>query len=116
MASNRLKLNADKTKLMVETPKKLQQITCNEITNLGETVISAASSVRNLNAIFDSEMTLASHVNAVVKAGFYQLRQLRTIRRLLTMDAAKTLVNSFVSSRIDYCNSVLYGTTDATHK
>ena len=79
---------------------------------LGETVISAASSVRNLGVIFDSEMTLASHVNAVVKAGFYQLRQLRTIRRLLTMDTAKTLVNSFVASRIDYCNNLFYGATD----
>ena len=41
---------------------------------------------------------------------------MRTIRRLLNMDTVKTLVNSFVASRIDYCNSLFYGATDATHK
>ena len=74
---------------------------------LGETVISTSDSVRNLGVIFDNEMTLACHANAVVKAGFFQLRQLRTVRRLLTMDAAKTLVNSFVASRIDCCNRIV---------
>ena len=34
---------------------------------------------------------------------------MRTVRRSLTEDAAKTMVQSFVTSRIDYCNSVIYG-------
>jgi len=37
---------------------------------------------------------------------FYQLRQLGTVRR--STDAAKTLVHALISSRVDYCNSVLY--------
>ena len=40
---------------------------------------------------------------------FYHLRQIRTVRRSLTKDAAQTLVHAFISSRIDYCNSILYG-------
>jgi len=31
------------------------------------------------------------------------------VRSSLTDDSAKTLVHAFVSSRLDYCNSVLYG-------
>ena len=38
---------------------------------------------------------------------FYHLRQMRTVRRSLTEDAAKTTVHAFVTSRIDYCNSVI---------
>jgi len=42
---------------------------------------------------------------------FYHLRQLKTVRRSLTEDAAKSLVglHAFVTSRIDYCNNVIYG-------
>jgi len=32
---------------------------------------------------------------------------MRTVRRSLTEDAAKTTVHAFVTSRIDYCNSVI---------
>ena len=37
------------------------------------------------------------------------LRQIRSIRRSLTSDARKTLVNAFVMSRLDYCNSLCQG-------
>ena len=34
------------------------------------------------------------------------------VRSSLTFEAAKTLVHAFVSSRLDYCNSLLYGIGD----
>ena len=37
----------------------------------------------------------------------FEKRQLWSVRRLLTKDAAKTLVHASIVSRIDYCNSVL---------
>ena len=52
------------------------------------------------------------HVNNITRSCFYQLRQLRSIRRSLSTDAAKTLVHSLISSRVDYCNSIFYGATD----
>ena len=36
-------------------------------------------------------------------------RGLRRIRKYLSKDNTKTLVHAFISSRIDYCNSLLYG-------
>jgi len=35
------------------------------------------------------------------------LRQLRTVRRSLTLDARWTLATAFIASRVDYCNAVL---------
>ena len=37
------------------------------------------------------------------------VRALRHIRRCVSVSDAKTLATSMVSSRLDYCNSVLYG-------
>ena len=42
----------------------------------------------------------------------YQLRQLREVVQSLTSEAAKSLINAFISNRLDYCNSLLYGITD----
>ena len=34
---------------------------------------------------------------------------LRRIRKYLSKDNTKTLIHAFISSRVDYCNSLLYG-------
>ena len=58
-------------------------------------------------------MTFAENVKKLAGSCFYQLRQLRTVRRSLTTDAETTLVHALISSRVDYCNSVLYGMCEA---
>jgi len=55
---------------------------------------------------------MADHVAALRRSCLFQLRQLRMVRSSLTLEAAKTLVHAFVSSRLDYCNSLLYGIGD----
>ena len=116
MRSNRLKLNTDKTEIIwLGTSHKLSKVTVTHI-HLGDCEIKPSSSVRNLGVIFDRELKLVPQVNSVSKSCFYQIRQLKSIRRLVTVDAAKTLVHAFVSSRVDYCNSLYYGATDGVHK
>ena len=39
---------------------------------------------------------------------------MRSVRRSLSVDAAKTLVTAFITSRIDYCNSI-FTHVEATH-
>jgi hypothetical protein len=38
--------------------------------------------------------------------GFYNIKQ---IRKYLAMESTKTLAHAFVTSHLDYCNSLLYG-------
>ena len=52
---------------------------------------------------------MATHVDRLASASFYQLRRIRAIRRSLSTSMSIQLVNSFVASRIDYCNSLLAG-------
>ena len=56
---------------------------------------------------------MTAHASSVVRACSCQLRQIRCIRSSLTDTAATILVHALISSKLDYCNSVLYGTTAA---
>ena len=44
----------------------------------------------------------------VSKNVYYHLRNIASIRNTLCVDSAKALVHAFISSRLDYCNSLLY--------
>jgi len=71
-----------------------------------------SDTARDLGVVIDRELSLAAHVMAVCRSGYNQLRQLRSVVRLLSMNATKTLVEAFISCRLDYCNSLLYGISD----
>ena len=55
-------------------------------------------------------MTMRSHIAATCKSCFYHLRNIRSIRPCLTVKAAEALVHACITSRLDYCNSLLHGT------
>ena len=113
MQSNRLKLNADKTQFMWLGSRQQLLKTQARTLVLDGVTIEIAETAKNLGVIFDAELTLEAHVSAVARSCFYQLRQLRSVRRSLTRDAALTLVHAFVSARVDYCNSVFVGVSEA---
>ena len=54
------------------------------------------------------------HVITVCRSAYLQLRNIGRIRTFLTADATKTLVNSLVTSKLDYCNSLLVGIPNST--
>ena len=48
-------------------------------------------------------------IQYVAACSMYQLRQLRSVQRSLTLDSWCAHATAFVASRIDYCNGVLIG-------
>ena len=60
----------------------------------------------------DSGLSMVDTVASVCHSAYYHLQQVRPILQSLSRDAAKTLVETFVTSRLDYCNSVLHDVTD----
>ena len=50
-----------------------------------------------------------SHVNKICNSSFYYLHNIMRIRKHLSRKSTETLIHAFVSSRLDYCNSLLYG-------
>ena len=75
-------------------------------------MVPFSTTVVDLGVTVDSQLSMTDHISSLCRSCFYQLRQLRVIRHSLTTDAARTLVQAFITSRLDYCNSLLYGIAD----
>ena len=71
---------------------------------IGSTAVKPVSAVRNLGIMLDAEVTMSTHVSAVVKASFAALRRIRSVRRSIPR---RSLIQALVVSKVDYCNSVL---------
>ena len=109
MLNDKLKLNDDKTEfIIIGTSQQLAKVSIN-ILRVGTATITPVSSERNLGSWFDSKLTMAIHILKTCNSAFYYLYNLRRIRKYLSKDNTKTLVHAFISSKIDYCNSLLYG-------
>jgi len=74
-------------------------------------LIPVSNQLKILGVILDRTLSFDKHVQSVIKSCNYHLQALRHIRHLLTRDVANTLACSLVSTRIDYCNSLLYGSS-----
>ena len=59
------------------------------------------TSVIDLGVVIDEELKMDAHVGRITRSCFYQLRQIRTIRQSLSDNAIRTLIHSFVVTRID---------------
>ena len=79
---------------------------------IGNAQIPFKQSVKNLGFTLDCHLTMNAHVSNIARTCYYELRRLASIRRFLTSTATATLVSAFVLSRIDYCNSLLFGSTN----
>ena len=109
MHSNMLKLNANITEVILFSSKDINKIPSDLSINVGRGTILLSNCARNLGTWLDSNMNMEKHVNSVCRSCYAQLRHIGHIRQHLTIHATNSLVNYLVTSRIDYCNSLLNG-------
>ncbi len=68
-----------------------------------------SDSVRNIGSVFDAQMKLEENVKQMCRNAYIHLRKIKYIRPYLSKKHAEVLVHAFVTSRIDFHNSLLYG-------
>ena len=78
---------------------------------IGNAQIPFKHSVKNIGLTLDCHLTMNPYVSNIARTCYFELRRLASIRRFLTSTATATLVSAFVLSRIDYCSSLLFGST-----
>ncbi|KAL9979250.1 hypothetical protein ACROYT_G016884 [Oculina patagonica] len=115
MTANMLKMNRDKTELLVLKARHRPLPPLTSISVCDED-IDLSSKARNIGVIFDTSMSMENHITAICKSAFYHLRNISRIRKYLSFHTAEMLVHAFVSSRLDFCNSLLFGLPKQTLK
>ena len=105
---NRLSLNPDKTEyILIGTPQQRSKVIHTSL-SFGGTSLIPSSHVRNLGVEFDSDLSFNQHISNICRSSFHLIRHLRKIRPSLDLNSSKLLANALVSSKLDYCNSLLY--------
>ncbi len=114
MKEHHLQLNLAKTELLVVpvTPTLQHDFSI----QLGTSIITPSTSVRNLGVIFDDQLTFKEHIAKTARSCRIALHNIRKIRPFLTEHAAQLLVQALVVSRMDYCNALLAGLPSNTIK
>ena len=102
-ATNMLRLNDNKTELMLVTYKRTKHLhNLPTSITIGIAQSPFKQSVKNLSFTLDCHLAMNAHVSNIPLTCYFELRRLASIRRFLTSTATATLVSVFVLSRIDY--------------
>ena len=110
MASQSLQMNDAKTEVLCFTPKRHPvNVTQTVSVHVGSSAIQLTPCARNLGIMMDQHLSTQDFVTKTCQVCYVHLRDISSIRDALTTSAANQLVHSLVSSRLDYCNSLLVG-------
>jgi hypothetical protein len=110
MTCNKLKLNGDKTEMLVSgTSHFLDQLDSPPVLCIEGTNVESSECVRDLGVFIDQTLSLHGHISAVCRLANYEIRKLSAVREFLTFSVLVQLVSSLVLSRLDYCNSLFVG-------
>ena len=117
MRANLLALNDDKTEV-VWFSSKFQKDGCVFAEKLAGGVqvggfsIKPSSSVRDLGVMVDSAGTMDCHLRSVCSTASHSLWKIGKIRKFLDRNSTEKLIHAFVTSKLDYCNSLFFGLND----
>ena len=67
-----------------------------------------AVSARNLEVIFYDKFNFREYISKICRTCYYHIRDLRRIRRHLPLFIVETISSALVTSRLDYCNLILF--------
>ena len=111
MRAYKLKLNDDKTELLILSSKSRRKYINSNSVKIGISDIhvqAIGSKVRNLGIIFDDSMSMQAHVKKICQTAYFH-RNINSIRKLLSQQDNDKLIHAFVSSRLNCGNALLYG-------
>lgn len=103
-------MNCSKTEALLITSKQIaQKIPFVPVLHIGDDAIAPNDAVRYIGILMDKHLTMDDYITSLCKSAYFHLYNIGRIRRLLTQEACEQLIHAFITSRLDYCNAVLYG-------
>lgn len=111
MIVNKLKMNQEKTEVLLIDPKNKCETTIDYI-NIDGDRVKLSSHARNLGVMFNDKLSNDTHFNTISKTLYCEIRKIGQLTQFLDRYSLKTLMCSFVLTRIDYCNSLFVNSSD----
>lgn len=105
MTYNFLIINSNKTEVIVLGPKLLRTSLSKDIATLDGIALASTTTVTTV--IFDQDISFNAHLKQTSRTAFFHLHNIAKIRNILSQNDAEKLVHALVTSRQDYCNSLL---------
>ena len=104
MSQNHLKLNDDKSELLVFHSRFSPRPDILNLT-VGDESITPSTSCRNIGVVFDDILSFGKQVNALCKTSFWHLRNIWRIRTCLDKQSLEIVVHAFITNKLDFCNT-----------
>jgi len=109
MCKHQLKMNDEKTEFLVISSKQMAPRFTPPTLTIGNSEITAATSARNLGVTQDQFASMELHISNICRGAYFQLKNISKLRRYFDRESLECLVHAFVTSRLDYCNSLFCG-------
>ena len=103
-----LKINPDKTELLLLYPKSMSNGIVIHGTIFEDQCIRFSESVKNVGVWLDMHLNLETHVNKIVSHCYKLLKDISIILSVLSRKHTEMLIHAVISSRLDYCNSIFF--------
>src|SRR5688572_11609910 len=105
-------LNPDKSEvLLVARKRNAEKFGCCSSVRVAGSDITFSVQLKSLGVTLEQQLSMDRQVSNIVRATNHNIRALRHIRPILDKAVANTVACSIVSTRLDYCNSLHYGTS-----
>ena len=110
MIRNKLKINDDKTEFfIIRSPYASDGIPNQLELSIGEAKVKSQKACRNPGVMFDCHLNMECQIQNICKSAYFHLRNIGAVRSHLPDSATIQLVHALITSRLDYCNFLLYG-------
>ena len=108
MIMNKLKINDDETEFPIITSPDANFQEDIQL-HVGQEYIHSSSACKSLVIMLDNHFGIGSQIKKICIVTYFHLCNIVTVRTLLTNNATTQLLHSLITSRLGYCNSLLYG-------
>ena len=108
MRKNMLKLNDEKTEVLVISTTNFTDRLHEPQLRIGDASAQVSESAHNRGVIFDNNFYMSNHIKTVCRTSSMQLRHLTSIQDTLAHDSLQKVSHAFIGSCMDYFDALLY--------
>jgi len=102
-------MNRTKTEFLVISSRQMASKITAVPLNVGDSSIAPSLTVCNLGVKLDRFATMEEHSSSICRGAYLQLRNIGKLRSYFDQASLECVVHAFISSKLDYCNSLLVG-------